>query len=321
VPINDIKVHRKDLVIATQGRGFWIMDNLTPVHQLTAQLASTPAVLFKPRDAYRFRYAAGRGRLGSAAPEYPPAGAQLDYYLASAPAGDVTIEILDAAGNLVNAFSSGGAQRPQGTAVPTDPDEDMRPRGGGGGPRVTKSVGLNRFTWDLRYPGPWNAATRSPAVGGGPTAVPGTYQVRFSVGDYKATQPLVVRIDPRNAADGVTVADLKEQFEIGVQVRTLVSDVNQVVGGLRDAKRRLVNATGPAADTLRSIEALEAILVTPSVRYSKPGLQAHITYLYSLTNQADQRIGRDVIERLAVLRRELDAVIARATPILGARAN
>lgn len=321
VPINDIKVHRKDLVLATQGRGFWIMENLTPLHEPRAVIASAPAHFFKPRDAYRYRYGGGRGRLGTAGPEYPGAGAQLDYLLPAAPAGEVRLEISDATGKVVRTFSSEAAQRPQAEG-PRDPDDDMRPGGGGGaGARLSKNAGLNRFTWDLRYPGPWSAATRSAAPGGGPTALPGRYTVKLSVGGQQAQQTLVVHADPRNTADGVTVADLTEQFNVGMQVRGLVSEVNQLVARVRAEKTRLRDATGAAADTLRLVTALEQKLVTPPVRYSKPELQAHITYLYSLTNQADQKIGRDVIERYAVLRKELDALKAEGARLLPPLAN
>jgi photosystem II stability/assembly factor-like uncharacterized protein len=331
VPINDIKVHRKDLVIATQGRGFWIMDNLTPLHDRTAAgaaltgsrlLASNvKAHLFAPRDAYRLRYGGGRGRLGVAGPEYPAAGAQIDFWLPSVPAGDVRLEIVDSAGTVIRSFSSEAPQRPQQADGPRDPDEDMRPGGGGGGARLTKNAGLNRFTWDLRLPGPWNAATRGAAPGGGPTALPGKYTARLTLGDFSVVRPFVVNIDPRNASDGVRLVDLKEQYEVGMRVRDMVSEVNQLVARVRETKRRLANATGAAADTLRVVTEIEQKLVTPPVRYSKPELQAHITYLYSLTNQADQKLGRDVIERYAVLRKELDALKGQASAIPGLIAN
>jgi photosystem II stability/assembly factor-like uncharacterized protein len=328
VPINDIKVHRKDVVIATQGRGFWILDNVTALHERTAAgtgvtdaslSASGTPHLFTPRTAYRFRYSGGGGgvganRLGSAAPRYPQPGAQIDYWLPTSVAGDVRLEILDSTGKVVQQFDSPGAaqqpQRPVGQVAPSDPEEDMRPRGGGGAARLTRNPGFNRFTWDLRYPGPWNPATRAAAPTGGATAVPGRYRARLTVGTVTMERPFTVAIDPRNAKDGVTVADLAEQHAVGMRVRDMVSEANQLVARVRDAKRRLTNATGAAADTLRMVTALEAKLVTPPVRYSKPELQTHIQYLYSLTNQADQKIGRDVIQRAAVLRRELDALAA-----------
>ena len=327
VPINDIKVHRKDLIVATQGRGFWIMDNLTPLHGRNVdrtpitgsslRASGVPAHIFAPRDAYRVRYSGGRGRLGPAAPEYPQPGAQIDYWLPAAHTGEVKLEIRDATGRLVRAFSSETPQRAQADG-PRDPD-DERPGGGGGAARLTKNPGLNRFTWDLRYPGPWSAATRAPA-GQGPLAVPGTYTASVIVGNFVVQNPVVVRIDPRNARDGVTVVDLREQFEVAMRARDMVSEVNQLVARVRETKSRLQSATGAAADTLRMVTALEQKLVTPPVRYSKPELQAHIQYLYSLTNQADQKIGRDVIDRYATLRRELDALKTQV-PGVSARAQ
>ena len=320
VPINDIKVHQKDVVIATQGRGFWILDNVSALHGTS--VASRPQ-LFAPKTAYRIRYSTGRGRLGSAAPQYPAPGAQIDYWLPAGFTGDLRLEILDAAGKVVQQFAAPAGSQPQqpqqpqrpAAEAPNDPEEDMRPRGGAAGARLTRSAGFNRFTWDLRYPGPWNPATRTAAPGGGPTAVPGRYRARLTAGDVTVEQPFTVAIDPRNARDGVTLADLREQHLVATRVRDMVSEVGQLVARVRDGKRRLANATGAAAETLKRMDALEAQLVTPPVRYSRPGLQAHIQYLYSLSNAADQKIGRDVIERAAVLRKELDAALAEARRI------
>jgi hypothetical protein len=86
---------------------------------------------------------------------------------------------------------------------------------------------------------------------------------------------------------------------------------------IREAKRRLGSATGAAADTVQKLNAIEARLVTPPIRYSKPELLTHITYLYSLTNQADQKLGRDVTERYDFLRKELDALLAETDRVLG----
>jgi photosystem II stability/assembly factor-like uncharacterized protein len=319
VPINDIKVFRKDLIVATQGRAFWILDNLTPLHQATAQLASAPAKLFAPRDAYRMRYSGGfgfgRGR-GPAAPQYIQSGAQIDYWLGSVPRS-VTLDILDASGKVVRSFTSGGEG--PANAAGGDEDED-RPRRGGGVPRLSTDLGLNRFTWDLSYPGAMNPATRQ-AGGNGPTAVPGRYSVRLTVAGsaapYTATQPLTVKIDPRVAQDGVTLAVLQEQFAHNVRVRDLVSDANRTVYRVREAVGRLRGATGASADTLARLQSIQAKLLTPPIRYSTPGLQAHISYLYGLTNGADQKVGRDAIERYQTLRRELDGVIAQLNQLLG----
>jgi hypothetical protein len=174
-----------------------------------------------------------------------------------------------------------------------------------GTPRLPKSPGTNRFYWDLTAPGPWSATT-SQSGRFGPTIVPGAYVVRLTAGAWRAEVPLQVKADPRALQDGVSVAVMREQFEHNVRARDLVTEVNQLVARVEQARSRLANASGAAADTLSRIEELRRALVTPSVRYSKPELQDHIRYLYSMTVGADQKIGRDAIERLRQLRLELD---------------
>jgi cell division septum initiation protein DivIVA len=124
-------------------------------------------------------------------------------------------------------------------------------------------------------------------------------------------------MDPRLARDGLTLADLREQLDHNLRVRDMVSEVNQTVARLQRAKRRLQAASGAAADTLQRLTALESKLVTAPIRYSQPGLQAHIAYLYTLTTRADQKVGRDAIERYRVLRRELDARQAELARVAG----
>ena len=253
VPINDIKVFRKDLLVATQGRSFWILDDLTPLHQATASLASAPATLLKPRDAYRMRYSvdAGFGRAsGPWMPQYPQPGAMIDYYLASAPAGSVLLDISDSTGKLVRTFSSTRGEV-RDTTPPTD--EESFGRRGSAAIRIPATVGLNRFIWDLTYPGPddRNGAPQDD----GPMVVPGTYKVRLRVvggrGDTLSTttdqmQTLVVREDPRVLADGVTLADLREQLLFNLRVRDLVSDANRAAGRLRSTRSRLRTPPGRA---------------------------------------------------------------------------
>ena len=114
------------------------------------------------------------------------------------------------------------------------------------------------------------------------------------------TQPFNVLIDPRVAADGVTLADLQEQFEHNMRMREMVISVNQLVTRVREAQRK-------SPENARVL-ALAAKLLTEPVRYGKPGLQAHITYLAGMTSNVDQKIGRDAIERYQVLKKELDAI-------------
>jgi hypothetical protein len=154
--------------------------------------------------------------------------------------------------------------------------------------------------------------------------VPGKYQVRLTAGAAAGasnvlswTQPLTVKLDPRSAADGITVADLQAQFDHNIKVRDLVSEVNRLVAALEEQRRRLANAAGAAADTAKGVSDIRATVVTPPVRYSKPELQAHIQYLYGMTNGADQRVGRDATARYVTLRKELDVTMAKARALLG----
>ncbi|MEO8028821.1 MAG: hypothetical protein ABI823_20235, partial [Bryobacteraceae bacterium] len=234
-PVTDIKVAHKDLILSTQGRSFWILDNLTPLHQLTDKLASSETALYAPREAVRMPARGGRGGAGL---QYPLPGAAIDYYLASAPPADITIEILDAAGKVVRKFTSAGTgeERPVAEAPPADDDESGGFRQRGGPTRLPKNPGMHRFTWDLRYPGPWQSANR-PEGPNGPMAVPGKYSVRLTSGSWTSTQPFTVIEDPRVTKSGVTLGDLREQFDHNMRVRDLVSEVNRAVARLRTAQR------------------------------------------------------------------------------------
>jgi len=302
VPISDIKVHHKDLVVSTQGRAIWILDNLTPLHQLSSQMKATDATLFKPRDGYRTRV--GPTTLGPV----------VDYYLPAVPTHAVVIEVLDTKGGVLNSYNSetpalrpgrgtAGANMPGvGAAGPdSQPDPDAAPtRRFLPPPRVTKTAGINRFAWDVR-----NQA--------GVTLPPGQYQVRLKSGTTNLTQPFKVLIDPRIAADGVTLADLQEQFEHNMRMRNLVTSVNQLATKVREA-------IGKSPNDQRLI-ALAGKLLNEPVRYGKPGLQAHITYLASMTSNVDQKIGRDAIERYQVLKKEFDALHAEADRMFGTNSS
>ena len=302
VPISDIKVHQKNLVVSTQGRAFWIVDNVTSLHQLTSQLDKSRVHLFKPRDGYRTRV--GPNSLGP----------MIEYYLPSAPAQAVVIEILDAKGNVLNTYNSetpvlrtrqggdGGPGMPGvGGAGPESqpPDPEAAPsRRFTPPPRVTKVAGLNRFVWDVRHQA-------------GVTLPPGRYQARLKTGVVTITEPFIVLIDPRVAADGVTQADLQEQFEHNMRMRELVRGVNQLLTRIREGKSKV------QIDLYGVLTALEAQLLTEPVRYGQPGLQAHITYLAGMTANVDQKIGRDAIERYKVLKEEFDRIRGRVQQILG----
>ena len=322
-PITDIKVHKKDLVVSTQGRAMWIFDNVTALHQMAPAVTPTSPYLFKPRDGYKTR--TNPDRLGP----------MIEYYLPQVPTGPVVMEILDAKGAVVNRYSSDAPAAPAGggagrggrggggaaaggraggggagaaAAAQQDPDAPMiegrTGRGGGAGAtsRVTKDAGINRFVWDVRH---------SNGLG----APPASYQARLTVDGKMLVQPFRVLVDPNLAEEGVTAADLQEQFDHNVKTRALVTAVGVAVGRVRELQSKYRTATGADAAIARQVDALAAKLVTEPVRYGKPGLQAHVSYLAGMTTASDQKVGRDALERYAVLKKELDAIAAELDKI------
>ncbi len=140
----------------------------------------------------------------------------------------------------------------------------------------------------------------------------------MTVDGVPQTQPFAVEIDPIEAKDGLTVADLVEQFEHNLRMRELVASMADVLARVRAARSQPANATGADADKAKHIEAIyETIVSTPEgVRYNKPGLQEHITYLASMTTRADQKIGRDAVERYQTLKKQLDDIRAELDRLL-----
>jgi photosystem II stability/assembly factor-like uncharacterized protein len=310
VPITDIKVHHNDLVVSTQGRSIWILDDVTPLQQIGQQTASTASVLFKPREAIRARSGGGRGGFGgggapalSGQPQFAPNGAAINYYLKSS--APVTIDILDAAGKSVRQFSSEAVAAAAVDDAPA-PSDDEAPAARRAAPpvRLTTNPGMNRLVWD------YNNAV-------GIMVAPGSYRVKITSAGQSDTQPLALKLDPRLAENGVTVADLKEQYDQNMRARELVNEMNRVANRVRQARTKLRSGGDPAQ--LKKVEELGVAIfgAGEGIRYGQPGLQTNVTYLASMTGRADQRIGRDAIDRFATLRRELDAVEVRVNQVLG----
>jgi photosystem II stability/assembly factor-like uncharacterized protein len=302
-PVTDMKVHRGDLVLSTQGRGFWILDDLTPLHQLSARVASARAHLFTPDTAIRMRHPATIG--SEREPEYPRAGAHIDYWLAERPSAPISLDILDDRGTVVRRYRS--AAPPPAAEPPGEPSM-RRPLPPPPAPGVLVAErGMHRFTWDFTSDAP-NAGRR-----GGPLVPPGRYTARLTAGGWSATVPVTVVLDPRVAADGVTRADLVEQYELQHKVLAAMQDVTQLIQRVQAARKE-----APAgSERATKLAALERLLVTEPVRYSRPMLRDQINYLNGLIGGADQKVGRDAIARFEELRRELDAHVATLRAISG----
>jgi photosystem II stability/assembly factor-like uncharacterized protein len=243
VPIHDLAIQKRDqdLVVATHGRSFYVLDNLPLLYQL-ADAQRADAFLFKPEDAYRQSAGGGGFALPSTATvgANPPNGAVVHYYLKSKPK-EITIEFLDAAGKVIHKFSGRGD-------ASTQPPQGGGGRFGGGDPPVTTDVGLNRFVWNYRLPN----ATNLPGLilwGGslaGPRVVPGNYQVRLTVdGKPIATESFALKADPRIA---VTQEDFQKQYDLMTKINSKLTATHDAILEIRDVRKQLDDVSARLKD-------------------------------------------------------------------------
>jgi len=226
-PVHGIVVKGDDLVIATHGRSFYVMDNINVLRQIAKDTTNEPVVLFKPGDAMR---SVSRG-------------VAIDYYLKQA-ADKVTIEIADDQGKVIRTFTgTPPPPAPANPAPPAPPEDGFRPPP----PTVPVKQGLNRFVWDTRYPDAkdfkglimWAGSVR------GPAAPPGKYQVRLTAAGATKSQDFVIVRNPNISASD---ADLREQFTLASQINEKVSAANDTVVKIRDMKDQIGDRTGKAGD-------------------------------------------------------------------------
>ena len=282
VPITDLVVKDNDVVVATQGRSFWILDDITPLRELPGE-AGAAATLFKPWAASLFGGPVG-GTGGRGA--NPPFGAIVYYRLASEPKEkeEVTLEFLDQGGKLIRKFSSKGDPQPEG-GPPTGGGEEGGPAAAAAAAAAARKVpakaGLNRYAWDLRYPD----ATRFPGLilwGGGlqgPTVVPGEYQVRLTAGGVTSTRSFEVRKDPRLAT---TQEDYQRRFDLHLKVRDKLSETHEAIVKIRDLRDQL------KAVSERSKLAGKDTTIVAAARALTTKLTAVEEALYQTKNKSNQ---------------------------------
>jgi hypothetical protein len=232
--VRDLVIHGDDLVIATFGRSFWVLDDVTPLRQWSAMVASTDAWLFEPQTAYRVRPGSDEGTpipFDEPQAENPPTGAVLDYYLKEKHTEAVQLEIFDAAGKSVRRFAS--TDEPQKTNpgeldIPMYWVHDAEP--------LSAEAGTHRFVWDLRYAfaGP---RRRSRRAGGGPIAVPGRYTVKLTAAGKTMSAPLVVAMDPRVKT---SAGDLQQQFQLASRLAAHVGEFSAAVTQADDLQKQII---------------------------------------------------------------------------------
>ena len=233
VAIADMVVAGDDLVVATLGRSAWILDDLTPIRDMSPQIAKKAVHLFSPRPAIRWSYASKPEGSESGKTSNPPKGVIVTYHLAEKPESEVVLEVLDGNGNVIRRLSS-ELEAPY--IAPDHPDADPYEKRK---PDLEAVAGMNRAAWDLafegakRIPGSTNDAGD---VNVGPLVVPGEYRVRLTVAGASVEQPATVLPDPRSDA---TIANLKAQTEFLIEVRDRISVITADAEKLRGIREQL----------------------------------------------------------------------------------
>lgn len=315
--IRDLVIKDDDLVVGTHGRGFWILDDITPLRELSATVLGGPAHLFKPQLATRVRYSMYTDTpLPPDEPRAlnPPDGAVIHYHL-RAPASSLSLEILDGAGKVVRRYERGVNPDPDPRANGHWPDWWIRPS-----PMLSPEPGLHRFVWDMRHPRPRGVSFSYPisAIPGqtvpeplGPFVVPGLYTVRLTVDGTTYRQQLRVRMDPRVKTPATAIA---AQSALALQ---LLDGVNRAAEGLTRA-RSFAETARTSGDSARAAT-LAAIAGTGAGRGGGGGtgvasfarLSASMVQLMQIVDDADRMPTTQVRAAAADLLAQLRAIDQR----------
>lgn len=327
VPIHDLAIKDNDLIAATHGRSFWILDDLTPLHQLS-EAAQADVYLFKPRDAYRMD--GGSASLPNMG-QNPPNGVVVYYSFKEKPRGEVKLEVLDSRGAVIRTFSS---QAPAEAGPPGVPPEFAEFFGAGPQPmRLPAEAGMNRFVWNMRYPDP----TRVPGAilwGNiqGPKAVPGTYQIRLTAEGKTLTQSFEIKKNPLLTT---TAEDFQKQFDLLIRIRDAFSQTSDAILRIREVKKqveglaqrvkplpnsqRLSDAAGTLVQKLTAIE--EELIQTRNESSQDPlnfppKLNNQLASLYGAVASADARPTDGAVKRFDELMSQLNRHLSQLQQVL-----
>ncbi len=237
VAIRDLHVRDNNLIAATHGRSFWMIDDLTPLHQLSEEIADADAYLFKPKQSYRMAQGGGwGGRDDRLEGENHPNGVIFHYYLQNREAVDeVSLEIMEMDGTPIRTYKTNASDRSE---------------------RLTATSGGNRFVWDMRYPGftEFDGMILYSSPNRGPKAVPGTYKARLTAGESIIEQEFEIIPDPRLKT---TPAEYREQFDFLIRVRDKVSEAHQAIRDIRSLREDINYLEQKLADDPAYEEVLE----------------------------------------------------------------
>jgi photosystem II stability/assembly factor-like uncharacterized protein len=250
--VRDLHIHGSDLIAATHGRAFWVLDDLSPLRQIDSAVRGSTAHLFTPEPAVRF---AGGSRRAEDAGENPPCCLTVSYWLKQRPTSPVTLDFRDAAGKSIRSFTSAGAShdstKADSTGKAAQPRDTHAEKPRGSRPFADDTLafspadsiaptraGLNRFVWNLRYPATREVkgVVNDEGSTSGPVVAPGTYTVRLTVDGKSEDRTVVVRPDPRLRA---TQADYEAQVALALQVQQTTNELSDAVGRILDLEHQI----------------------------------------------------------------------------------
>jgi len=262
--MRDLAVHGDDLIVGTHGRSFWILDDITPLRQMSADIAKAAVTLYKPEEAIRFRWNRNTDTPlppDTPAGKNPPDGAILDYYLAEVSGKPVTLEIFDHENHLVRRYSSTDKPEPLEKIAAENPIPMywVRPQ-----QMLSAEKAMHRFVWDMHYPPPESLnrefpisaiAHDTPQVPLGAWAMPGKYTVKLTVDGKTYEQPLTIRMDPRIKTSD---ADLRKQFEMEAGIVEGMNKTFEALQQVRSLRPQITDRAGKVkgalADSLAALD-------------------------------------------------------------------
>ncbi len=244
-------------------------------------------------------------------PHYPKPSMLIAYHLAEDTEETILLDILDADGEVIRAYTSEKTAKDSKEQKEPDMATGFYPRGSD--ISLSKKAGGHRVRWDLRMTGPWHKDEKRSGKNG-PMAAPGEYSVRLTIDEQVLEQKVILLADPRVIETGLKVADIQAQTDLRTSVRDLLTKARKMEATLKSRKKDLRKQLEEAKDKKvlsKKIQAIDELLnkiSTPEGRYMQPQLVAQLSYLYSMLGRADQKPGKDAYERFEELKQWMDIV-------------
>jgi|TARA_B110000263_G_scaffold14826_1_gene12099 photosystem II stability/assembly factor-like uncharacterized protein len=278
-PITDIKIHRDDVVLATMGRSFWIMDNINYLRNLDNE---DFGVLYPVANTIRYRYRPSKNNHVT----YPQTTVDFDYKLNSSTVSDITISVYDLENNLINSYRSfEGNDEVDNYEMSSNEFTYISSS------KISKKAGINRFNWDMRHRGSWSKNKKFSFING-PMVKPGKYKVNFNVDGNSYSQDFEILPDPR--LSDISRDDYNEQEELLLKIRDFMTEVRMF--------DRMVESKLEKKKKNKILNLVSEELNTQEGTYMRPMLIDQIRYLQAMLSRADQRPGNDAYLRLNELR-------------------